>query len=124
MYTAKNRNSAMYSVPMGYRNRRFPINPCEIREDFCRKPNALHHPVIYQSVKLLHQTAVFLPVSYVLTQNDEADRVLLRTGITGRNLSGFAARRIFHLQAYQNYRYEKPLHEIMEVKIDEIQSEK
>jgi len=67
----------MYSVLPGCQNRRFPINACEIREDFCRKPNALHHPVIYRSVKPLHRTAVFLTVSYALTQNDEADRVLV-----------------------------------------------
>jgi len=52
-------------------------NPCEIRENFRRKPNALHHPVIYRSVKLLHRTAAYSVASYVLTQNDEADRVLL-----------------------------------------------
>lgn len=45
-------------------------------------------------------------------------------GITGGNLSGFAARRIFHLPAHQHHRYETTLHEITEVKIDEIQSEK
>ncbi|MFR1220815.1 MAG: hypothetical protein ACLSDS_00735 [Oscillospiraceae bacterium] len=44
----------MYSVLTGCRNRRFPINPCEIRKGFRRKPNALHHPVIYRSVKPLH----------------------------------------------------------------------
>ncbi|MCB6416410.1 hypothetical protein LI221_15330 [Faecalimonas umbilicata] len=52
-------------------------NPCEIREDFRRKPNALHHPVIYRSVKPLHLTAAYSAASYALTQNDEADRVLL-----------------------------------------------
>ena len=52
-------------------------NACEIREDFRRKPNALHHPVIYRSVKLLHRTAAYPAVLYVLTQNDEADRAQL-----------------------------------------------
>ena len=55
----------------------FKINACEIREDFRRKPNALHHPVIYRSVKPLHLTAAYSAASYALTQNDEADRVLL-----------------------------------------------
>ena len=37
----------------------------------------MHHPVIYRSVKLLHRIAAYSAASYVLTQNDEADRVLL-----------------------------------------------
>ena len=45
-------------------------------------------------------------------------------GITVGNLSGFVAWWIFHLPAHQHHRYETTLHEIMEVKIDEIQSEK
>ena len=45
------------------------INACEIRDDFRRKPNALHHPVIYQSVKLLHRTVAYPTVPYDLTQN-------------------------------------------------------
>ena len=53
------------------------INACEIREDFCRKPNALHHPVIYRSVKPLHQTAAYPAALYVLMPNDEADRAQL-----------------------------------------------
>lgn len=56
------------------------IDACEIREEFCRRSNVLHHPVIYRSVKPLHRTAAYPAVPYVLTQNDEADRVLLRTG--------------------------------------------
>jgi len=40
--------------------------------------NALHHPVIYRSVKTLHRNVVFLTVPYDLTQNSEAGRVLLR----------------------------------------------
>jgi hypothetical protein len=52
-------------------------NPCEIREDFCRRSNGLHHPVIYRSAKALHLTAAYSAVPYALTQNDEADRVLL-----------------------------------------------
>ena len=54
-------------------------NACEIREDFRRKPNALHHPVIYRSVKPMHRNVVYPTVPHDLTQNDEAGRVLLRT---------------------------------------------
>ena len=53
------------------------INACEIREDFYRRSHALHQPVIYRSVKLLHRTAAYPAVPYALAQNDEADRVLL-----------------------------------------------
>ena len=52
-------------------------NPCEIREDFCRRLNALHHPVIYRSVKPMHRNVVYPTVPHDLTQNDEAGRVLL-----------------------------------------------
>ena len=54
-------------------------NACEIREDFRRKPNALHHPVIYRSVKPMHRNLVYPTVPHDLTQNSEAGRVLLRT---------------------------------------------
>ena len=77
MYTAENRNSPMYSVPTGRQNRRFSINSCENREDFRRKPNALHRLVIYRSVKLLHRTAAYSAIPYAFAQNDEADRVQL-----------------------------------------------
>jgi hypothetical protein len=52
-------------------------NACEIREDFCRRSNGLHHPVIYRSAKALHLTAAYSAVPYALTQNDEADRAQL-----------------------------------------------
>ena len=55
----------------------FKINACEIREDFCRRSNGLHHPVIYRSAKALHLTAAYSAVPYALTQNDEADRAKL-----------------------------------------------
>ncbi len=58
----------------------FKINACEIRDDFRRRSNAIHHPVIYQSVKLLHRTVAYPAVLYVLMPDDEADRVLLCTG--------------------------------------------
>ncbi len=38
----------------------------------------MHRPVIYQSVKLLHRTAAYPAVPHDLSQNDEADRGLLR----------------------------------------------
>ena len=109
---------------MGCQKRHITINPCEIHENFHRKPNAMHRPVIHQSVTPLHRTAAYPTVPHDLTQNDEADMVLLCTGHHGRNLSGFVAWQIFHLPAHQHHRYETTLHEIMEVKIDEIQSEK
>ena len=59
-------------------------NACEICEDFRRKPNALHYPVIYRNAKLLYRTVAYPAIPYVLTQNDESDRVLLRTGYHGR----------------------------------------
>jgi hypothetical protein len=40
----------------------------------------MHHPVIYRSVKPLHRTAAYPAISYAFAQNDEVDRVLLRTG--------------------------------------------
>ena len=60
------------------------INPCEIHENFHCKPNALHHQVIYRSVNPLLRTAAYPAVLYVLMPNDEADRVLLRTGHHGQ----------------------------------------
>jgi hypothetical protein len=84
MYTAKYRNSAMYRVPVGCQKRHITINPCEIHENFHRKPNAMHRPVIHQSVNPLHRTAAYPTVPHDLTQNDEADRVLLRTGHHGQ----------------------------------------
>ena len=40
----------------------------------------MHRPVIYRSVKPLHWNVVYPTVPHDLTQNDEADRVLLCTG--------------------------------------------
>ena len=55
-------------------------NACEIREDFRRRSNTMHHPVIYRSVKPMHRNVVYPTVPHDLAQNDEADRVLLRIG--------------------------------------------
>ena len=60
------------------------VNPCEIHENFHRKPNAMHRPVIHQSVKPPHRNVTYPTVPYDLIQNDEAGRVLLRTGHHGR----------------------------------------
>lgn len=37
----------------------------------------MHRPVIYRNMKPLHRTTTYLTVPYDLTQNDEADRVLV-----------------------------------------------
>ena len=84
-----------YGQPLGTQNRRTEgglavpsrtptarfccskINACEIREDFCRRSNALHHSVIYQRMKPLYLDVVYPTVPHDLTQNDESDRVLL-----------------------------------------------
>jgi len=99
----------MYSVPTGCQNRRFPINPCEIREDFCRRSNALHHPVIYRSVKPLHRTAVCPSVSYALTQNDEAGRVLLRTEHHGRKSERICGTADYSLQSAHSSLTQNPI---------------
>ena len=70
----------MYRVPVRCQKRHSIINPCEIHENFHYKPNAMHRPVIYRSVKPLHRDVVYPTVPHDLAQNDEADRVLLRIG--------------------------------------------
>ena len=37
----------------------------------------MYRPVIYRSVKSMHRNVVYPTVPHDLTQNDEADRVLL-----------------------------------------------
>ena len=91
-------------------------NACEIREDFRRRSNTMHHPVIYRSVKLLHRTAAYSAASYVLTQNDEADRGLLRTGHHGQKSERICGIADFHLEAHRHHRHENRIHESMEVK--------
>ena len=74
------RTQAVYAVPSRTPAAQFcspKNNPCEIREDFCRRLNALHHPVIYRSVKPMHRNVAYPAIPYVLTQNDEADRAQL-----------------------------------------------
>ena len=78
-FTAKRtqRDFAVPSRTLAAQFSGFKINACEIRDDFRRRSNALHHSVIYQSVKPLHLTAAYSAVPYALTQNDEADRAKL-----------------------------------------------
>ena len=74
------RTQAVHAVPSRTQTARFccsKINACEIREDFCRRSNALHHSVIYQRMKPLYLDVVYPTVPHDLTQNDESDRVLL-----------------------------------------------
>ena len=94
----------------------FKINACEIREDFRRKPNALHHPVIYRSVKPLHLTAAYPTGPYALTQNDEAGRVLLRTGHHGRKSEQIFGTADFSLANAPGSPIRKPITRKMEVK--------
>ena len=74
----------MYRVAVRCPKRHFEINPCEIHENFHCKPNAMHRPVVYRSVKPLHWDVVYPTVPHDLAQNDEADRVLLRIGHHGQ----------------------------------------
>ena len=57
------------------------IKPYAIREDLHRRKYQNHHSVIYEIVKPIHGTVVFLPVRSALPQNSKPDRVLLRTGL-------------------------------------------
>ena len=74
------RTEVSFAVPSRTQTAQFccsKINACEIREDFCRRSNALHHSVIYQRMKPLYLDVVYPTVPHDLTQNDESDRVLL-----------------------------------------------
>ena len=85
----------------------------------------MHRPGFTKSVNPLHRTAAYPTVPHDLTQNDEADRVLLRTGHHGQksericSTADFSPTKHTKITDTKN-RYTK----IMEVKIDEIQSEK
>ena len=91
-------------------------NACEIREDFRRKPNALHYPVIYRNAKLLYRTVAYPAIPYVLTQNDESDRVLLRTGYHGRKSEQICGTADFSLANAPGSPIRKPITRKMEVK--------
>jgi len=53
------------------------IKPCAIREVLHRRKYQNHHSVIYGTVKHIHGTVVFLPVSSALPHIGKPDRVLL-----------------------------------------------
>ena len=53
------------------------IKPCTIREDLHRRKYQNHHLVIYEMVKHIHGTVVYLSVPSALPQNSKPDRVLL-----------------------------------------------
>jgi len=91
-------------------------NACEIREDFRRKPNALHYPVIYRNAKLLYRTVSYPAIPYVLTQNDESDRVLLRTWYHGRKSEQICGTADFSLANAPGSPIRKPITRKMEVK--------
>ena len=85
------------------------INACEIREDFRRRSNALHHPVIYRSVKPPHWTVAYPAISYAFAQNDEAGRVLLRTGRHGRKSERICGTADFSPQSAHSSLTQKPI---------------
>ena len=84
-------------------------NACEIREDFRRRSNALHHPVIYRSVKPPHWTVAYPAISYAFAQNDEAGRVLLRTGRHGRKSERICGTADFSPQSAHSSLTQKPI---------------
>ena len=84
-------------------------NACEIREDFRRRSNALHHPVIYRSVKPPHWTVAYPAISYAFAQNNEAGRVLLRTGRHGRKSERICGTADFSPQSAHSSLTQKPI---------------
>jgi len=92
------------------------INPCEIHKNFHCKPNALHHSVIYRSVKPMHRNVVYPTVPHDLTQNSEAGRVLLRTEHHGWKFERICHVADFSLQSAHISLTQKPISRKMEVK--------
>ena len=110
--TQNRRTEGGLAVPSRTPTARFccsKINACEIREDFRRKPNALHHPVIYRSVKPPHWTVAYPAISYAFAQNDEAGRVLLRTGRHGRKSERICGTADFSPQSAHSSLTQKPI---------------
>ena len=108
-----------FSVPSRTQTAQFcspKINACEIREDFRRRSNTMHHPVIYRNAKLLYRTVAYPAIPYVLTQNDESDRVLLRTGYHGRKSEQICGTADFSLANAPGSPIRKPITRNMEVK--------
>ena len=99
----------MYRVPVGCQKRHIEVNPCEIHENFHRKPNAMHRPVIHQSVNPLHRTAAYPTVPHDLTQNSEAGRVLLRTEHHGRKSERICGTADFSPQSAHSSLTQKPI---------------
>ena len=85
------------------------INPCDIHENFHCKPNAMHPPVIYRSVKPPHWTVAYPAISYAFAQNDEAGRVLLRTGRHGRKSERICGTADFSPQSAHSSLTQKPI---------------
>jgi len=71
--------------------------------------NALHHPVIYRSVKPMHLTAAYSAIPYALTQNSEAGRVLLRIGYHGRKSEQICCTADFSPQSAHSSLTQKPI---------------
>jgi len=69
----------------------------------------MHRPVIYQSVKSLHRDVVYPTISHNLTQNDEADRVLLRTGHHGQKSERICGTADFSLYSTSKSPIRKPI---------------
>jgi len=69
----------------------------------------MHHPVIYRNAKLLYRTVAYPAIPYVLTQNDESDRVLLRTGYHGRKSERICGTADFSLANVSASPIEKPI---------------
>ena len=76
----------------------------------------MHHPVIYRNAKLLYRNVVFPTVPHDLTQNNEADRVLLRTGYHGRKSEQISGTADFSLANAPGSPIRKPITRKMEVK--------
>ena len=69
----------------------------------------MHHPVIYRNAKLLYRNVVFPTVPHDLTQNNEADRVLLRTGHHGQKSERICGMADFSLQSAHISLTQKPI---------------
>ena len=117
--TRNRRTEVGFAVPSRTQTAQFfspEINPCENREDFRRRSNTMHHPVIYRNAKLLYRTVAYPTIPYVLTQNDESDRVLLRTGYHGRKSEQICGTADFSLANAPGSPIRKPITRKMEVK--------
>lgn len=69
----------------------------------------MHRPVIHQSVQPLHRDVVYPTVPHDLTQNDEADRGLLRTGHHERKSERICGMADFSPQSVHSSLTQKPI---------------